>query len=432
MKKFLIFLLVPTVFMALFVACQAAPAEKGSGNDNGEPKEIRVFLPEHPYADLLIPLLPEFEEKTGITVIMEQMNENELTEKQLEGIATGTQVADVFMTRPATETLRFLENNWMMPLNGFDFSDFPANTAEIGLKDGIPHYIPLVIEWHTLFYRKDLLENAGLSVPTTIEELEEAAKILNRGGVAGFASRGAGFPAVSQISSFIYNYGGRYIEDGRAVFDSPEAVDAIRTYGRILGVSGPNGINEMSWSEIMSIFQAGNLAMWTDASVFYSQLIDPEHSQIPPEHVGVASFPRGPAADEAYIITGWGMSISSMTEDVDSAVAFLTWATSREIAEKAMLVNIPMARLSVWNDPAITTHLSPEMVATMLHASEFGFPYVMPLMTSIFQARELIGEVISESINTRGTSPRLQELATQKTEEVNDLLKADGEYGTAR
>jgi len=91
-----------------------------------------------------------------------------------------------------------------------------------------------------------------------------------------------------------------------------------------------------------------------------------------------------------------------------------------------------MARISVWNDPSITNHINPEIVDTMIHASQFGYPYPMPFMTSIIRARELIGEVISESINTRGTSPRLQEMATRKAAEVNELLKADGEYGTAR
>jgi len=117
---------------------------------------------------------------------------------------------------------------------------------------------------------------------------------------------------------------------------------------------------------------------------------------------------------------------------MDSAMEFLTWATSREMAHRAMLANIPMARISVWNDPAITTHINPEIVDTMLHASQYGYPYAMPFMTSIVRTRELIGEVISESINTRGTSPRLQTLTTQKVAEVNNLLRADGEYGTAR
>jgi len=68
----------------------------------------------------------------------------------------------------------------------------------------------------------------------------------------------------------------------------------------------------------------------------------------------------------------------------------------------------------------------------MIHASQNGFPLDRPFITSVVRARDFIGEMITESINTRGASPRLQALATQKVADVNELLRADGEYGTAR
>jgi hypothetical protein len=37
--------------------------------------------------------------------------------------------------------------------------------------------------------------------------------------------------------------------------------------------------------------------------------------------------------------------------------------------------------------------------------------------------------VIIESINTKGASSRLAAMAAEKAAGVNDLLKADGEYG---
>jgi multiple sugar transport system substrate-binding protein len=50
-------------------------------------------------------------------------------------------------------------------------------------------------------------------------------------------------------------------------------------------------------------------------------------------------------------------------------------------------------------------------------------------MSSVGQARDLIGEVIIESINTKGTSSKLPALAAEKARAVDELLKADGEYG---
>jgi len=430
MKKIVVFLLILIILCAIFVSCKRKPL--GEGSEVTVPKEVRVLLAAHPYGDLIKPLIPEFERETGIKIILEQLNENELNQKLTTEFSTGTSTVDVFMTRPLQETLLFLKNNWITPLDGYDFYDYPSNTVEIGRSNGKPYVVPLIVEWQVLYYRKDLFQAAGLRVPTTFEELENAARILNKDGIAGFASRGAGSPAVTQISSFIFNHGGRFMENGTAAFASPQAVDAIRLYGRLLGVSGPVSVGTMSWNQILPLFQAGRLAMWTDASVFYGQLIDPQFTQIPAENIGIARLPRGHAADQPYIITAWGMSISSQTRDMDSALEFLSWATSKEMAQRGMLANITMARTSVWNDPAITSQVNPSLVDTMIHASRNGYPYDRPFMTSVVRARELIGEVISESINTRGTSPRLAALARQKAAEVNELLRADGEYGTAR
>jgi len=430
MKKFPFFFLVFILISAFFVTCH----RKASGEyaETIQPREVRVLLANHPYGDLLKIFIPEFERDTGIKVIMEQLNENDLNRKLTTEFAAGASSVDVFMTRPLQETLLFLKNDWIKPLDEYDFSDYPSNTVEIGRKDGKPYVVPLLVEWQVLYYRKDLFQAAGLNVPENFEELENAARILNRDGVAGFASRGSGSPAVTQVSSFIYNFGGRFIENGIAVFDSPQAVDAIRLYGRLLGISGPQGVNAMSWNQLLPLFQAGRLAMWTDASVFYGQLIDPQFTEIPAENIGVTKLPRGPAADEPFIITSWGMSISSQVRDMDSALEFLNWAASAEMARRGMLANITMARSSMWNDPSITAQVNSGLVETMIHASQNGYPYDRPFITSVVMARELIGEVISESINTRGTSPRLSALAAQKADEVDELLKADGEYGIVR
>jgi len=428
MKKFIIFLLILIVFGIFLTSCQRrADTEK---NDTEEIKEVRVLLADHPYGKLLLPLIQEFEKETNIKIIFEQLNENELNRKLTNDFTAGISNVDVFMTRPLQETLFFLKNDWIAPLHGYDFSDYPSNTIEIGRRDDELFVVPLIVEWQVLYYRIDLFKAAGLNVPTNFNELENAAKILNKDGVSGFGSRGAGSPAVTQISSFIYNYGGRFIDNGAAVFDSPAAIDAIKLYGRLLGVSGPASVNSMSWNQLMPLFQAGRLAMWTDASVFYGQLIDPQVSIIPASNIGVAKLPRGPAADQPFIITAWGMSISSLARDMDSALEFVKWATSKEMARKGMLANITMARSSMWSDPSITAQVNTGLVETMIHASNNGYPYDRPFMTSVVEARELIGEVISESINTSGTSPRLATLARQKAAEVNELLKIDGEYGT--
>lgn len=417
------------VIIALLLGLVLAPMFAQGTKDEAAPEEIRVLLANHPYGELLKTKIPEFEAETGIKVNYESLQESQLTNKLTTEFATNSSTVDVFMTRPLQEGLMFIKNGWYESLDNYDFADYPANSVDIGRKDGKAYIVPLVTEWQVMYYRKDLFKKAGLSVPTTFAELENAARVLNKDGVAGFASRGKGAAAVTQISSYIYNYGGRYLEDGKAVFDSPEAIEAIRYYGKLLGNYGPQGVTSMSWENVMPVFQAGKVAMWTDASVFYGQIVDPAKTEIPAEDIGVAQLPRGPKDDSPFIVVSWGMAMSSASKNKDAAQKFLDWATSKELAKEGMFTNITMARDSAWADADVRAVMNPGLVETQAHAAKNGFPFDRPFMSSVGQARDLIGEVIIESINTKGTSSKLSALASEKADAVDELLKADGEYG---
>jgi multiple sugar transport system substrate-binding protein len=418
MKRVLVLLLLIGMSTALFA---------GGAAEEGE--EIRVLLANHPYGELLKNAIPEFEAETGIKVNVESLQESQLTQKLTTEFATNSSTVDVFMTRPLQEGLLFMKNGWYKAIDSYDFSDYPSNSVDIGTSEGKTYIVPLVTEWQVMYYRKDLFAAAGISVPKTLSELEAAAAKLHSADVAAFGSRGKGASAVTQISSYIYNFGGRYLDNNVAVFNSPEALDAFRYYGRLLANYGPQGVASMSWENLMPVFQAGKLAMWTDASVFYGQVVDPAKSQVSADNVGVAQLPAGPKGDSPFIVVSWGMGMSSKTKNPDAAQKFLEWATSKELAIQGMLSNITMARNSAWRDATVQAQMNPGLIATQAHAAANGYPYDRPFMSAVGQARDLIGEVIIESINTAGESAKLPALAAEKVKAVNDLLKADGEYG---
>ena len=224
MKKIL------TVVLTAFL-CLPVFAGGNQETGNAKPQEIRVLLANHPYGELLKSAIPEFEAQTGIKVNVESLQESQLTQKLTTEFATNSSSVDVFMTRPLQEGLLFIKNGWYKALNDYNFSDYPSNSVDIGKKDGTPYIVPLVTEWQVMYYRKDLFQKAGIKVPANFTELEAAAKALNTSDVAGFGSRGKGAAAVTQLSSYIYNFGGRYLKDNVAVFDSPDALNAIRYYG---------------------------------------------------------------------------------------------------------------------------------------------------------------------------------------------------------
>jgi multiple sugar transport system substrate-binding protein len=394
-------------------------------------KEIRVLLANHPYGEILKAAIPEFEQSTGIKVNVESLQESQLTTKLTTEFATGSSSVDVFMTRPLQEGKMFYKNGWYAPLTAYDFSDLPKNAMNVATFGSKTYLVPLVTEWEVLYYRKDLFQKAGVKVPTTFAELEAAAKKLNdpSNGVAGIASRGKGAAAVTQASSYVYNYGGLYLDKGKAVFNSKPALDAVRFYGKLLGSYGPQGVTSMSWENIMPLFQAGKVAMWTDASVFYGQIVDPTKSQVSADDVGVATFPAGPKQNSPYIVVSWGMAIAKKSKNLEAAMQFLTWATSKDLAKRAMLANITMARSSAWTDAEVLAKVNKGLVDTRAFAAKNGFAYDRPYMSAVGEARDRIGELIIASINSSGAAADLDKVAANMVAKVNELLEDTGEYG---
>ena len=392
-------------------------------------KEIRVLLANHPYGELLKSVIPEFEKQAGVKVNVDSLQESQLTTKLTTEFATRSSSVDVFMTRPLQEGKMFNKNGWYEPLASMDFSDYPKNVMSVAAAGSAPYLVPLVTEWQVLYYRKDLFQAAGLKVPTNFTELEETAKKLNSDSVAGIASRGKSAAAVTQLSSYVYNFGGSYLDKGVAVFDAPPAVEAMRYYGKILGNYGPKGVTSMSWENIMPLFQAGKIAMWTDASVFYGQIVDPAKTQVPAENVGIANMPAGPKTNSPFIVTSWGIAVAKQSKNKEMALNFLDWATSKDIAIKGMLANITMARSSVWQDKKVLEVIHPGLVETRAFAAQNGNPFDRPYMSAVGEARDQIGELIIEAINTKGESANLPALAKEKAARVNELLKDSGEYG---
>jgi multiple sugar transport system substrate-binding protein len=398
-------------------------------NALAQAKEIRVLLANHPYGDLLRSAIPEFEKATGIKVNVESLQEGQLTTKLTTEFATRSSSVDVFMTRPLQEGKMFYKNGWYEPLTGYDFSDYPQNVMSVATFGQKTYIVPLVTEWQVLYYRKDVLQKAGVKVPTNFAELEAVAKAVNSDALAGFASRGKGGAAVTQLSSYVYNYGGLYLDKGAAVFNSKPALEAVRYYGKLLGNYGPKGITSMSWENIMPLFQAGKIAMWTDASVFYGQIVDPGKTQVAAENVGIATLPAGPSKNSPFIVTSWGIGVAKQSKNKAPARQFLEWATSKDLAKRGMLANITMARSSVWLDSAILAKVNPGLVETRIFAAKNGYPLDRPYMSAVGEARDLIGELIIESINTKGESGNLAKLADQNVGKVNELLQDTGEYG---
>jgi multiple sugar transport system substrate-binding protein len=168
--------------------------------------------------------------------------------------------------------------------------------------------------------------------------------------------------------------------------------------------------------------------MWTDASVFLGNLTDPAKSQVS-DKVGVAMLPAGPKGNSPYIAISWAMALSNQSKNKDQAYDFLLWATSKEMATKAMVEKgITMARNSVWSDASVQAKFDKQLAATAVKIGPIGTPYDRPVMTAVGEARDAIGDVIVLAIETGGSGD-IAGAAKAAAKKVNELLDAAGELG---
>lgn len=396
MKKFFALLLVALLLPAMTQASRAGETT------------LRFVGVNHVATDAIELLLPEFEKETGIKVVIEKFGEDQLNQKLITEFTAGNSTIDVFMTRPLQEARIMARNDWYEDLAPwcaitpeFDFEDFTPSSRASVVVNNITTAIPLVTEAEILYYRKDVLEKAGIAVPDTLDELVEAAKKLTdkKNEFYGFVARGQRSPLITQFSSFLYSHGGDWYnqETRKATVNTPEALAAMEMYSTLLREYGPGGVLNMSWPQACAIFAQGKVAFYTDASSLYPNMLDPEKSTVA-DKTGVAVFPRGPAGRHMYNITAWAIAMTSSSKNKEDAWKFIDFITNKKaITFIQGEQSVQCARNSVWASPEGTKNFPTDWAKAVAESAD-GYAYDRPLVVAVGQARDMIGAAVVDAI----------------------------------
>lgn len=369
-------------------------------------EEIRFVAGLQPWQAAVEELIPQFEELSGITVNMESLPEDQFRQRLQVELTAGSDDIDVFMSSIQQDGARFAQSGWYEDLApyvanesltspDYNFADFSDSVVEGHTFDGVLSALPIQLEVQMMYYRKDLLAAAGYdAAPTTLEELSEIAEATTDpdAGVYGFAARGKGAASVTQLTSFLLNYGSSYIgDDGKAAFASDEGIDAIAEYGRLIREYGPSGSTNNSWEELLALFQAGSLAMWPDNSGQAIAVRDP--AAVPfADEVGFAPMPAGPKGD-AQTFFGWAAAMSSSSANKEASWLFLQWLTSPDVVGQLQEQGIPGGRVSVPFGPDVNA----EFVTAFQTALAKAEPQ-LPQVKSVPEVRDAIGAAVVTSI----------------------------------
>ena len=420
---------VAAIVAATFFAAGTLTACSAGAGDDGGSKTLRVTLANHVWTDTIKSKLPEFEAATGLTVELSQYGEDQLSDQYNVKLNAGTDEIDVMMYRPLQEGKLFAKNGYLADLSDnvesnadWNWSDFQSGPVESTTYDGNVVGVPIITEQEVLYYRKDLLAKAGLEVPTTMDELEAAAKAIKEQnpGVAGFVARTGKSAAVTQFSSFLYSFGGDFIdEDGNSAIASPEAKEAYAFYGGLIRDYGPENVStDMSWPEAMAIFTQGQAGLYTEADSLYKNATDPETSKVS-DTVGFAPMPAGPGGSAAYNVPSWALGVNAESAYTDEAWSFIEWATSADLTLEVQQDGVPGARQSVWEDPEGTSTYPADLAAAIATSTKNGVGHDRPLVIKVPEAREIVGDPIVIAI-TGGDSDAAADAASEAFQGILD------------
>src|SRR5215212_2730149 len=242
--------------------------------------------------------------------------------------------------------IQFAAQGWIQDLS----DDFPESEQQKFLPapisantyEGAIYGIPWFTDAGMLYFRKDLLEQAGYSAPPeTWDELKEMAlkTTQDTGTKNGFVFQGSNYEGgVCNGCEYIWTHGGEILSEvtsGKVVIDSPEALAGLETYRSLIseGVA-PQAVANYDETTSEPVFGGGDAVFLRDWPGFYGLLGIPAkdggYPNVKPEQVGIAPIPTAEPGMQSYsALGGWNQLINAASAHQNEARQFIEFMTAR-------------------------------------------------------------------------------------------------------
>jgi len=378
-----------------------------------EAEEINVVLFGMPYTRGLQTLAGDFEAETGIKANIEVIGQDVFENRITLSFTGATGDIDVVHT-PVIQVQRWVAADWLKPITA-EVDAMPvkdeilAGPLDAYLVNGERWAVPFMAGTGLMTYRADILEEAGLDVPETWEEMLEVAAAVHSDETAAIAMRavpGQGF------NMFIFPmvmraYGGKFFTDYvngdlTPAINSPENLEALKIYIKLLNDYAPEGAGNFNFAEVNAAAQNGQIVFAVEGTGVVSQIVDPEKSKFAGE-TGLALPPGGPAGRSPAIAVH-GLGIPTSAANPEAAAKFIEWAVSTETVTKISLAEpFPDFTTGTVADNADViakyADVHPDFLKLRVEALDLAIGHYRPLLPDWPALGQAIGENINAAIN---------------------------------
>ena len=293
------------------------------------------------------------------------LEENVLRQRVTTDIATKAGQFDI-LTIGNYEVPIWAKQNWLLPMDNlpatYAVDDLLKPVRDALTYEGKLYGLPFYAESAMTYYRKDLFQKAGITMPAapTYAEIRGFAdKITDKPNqVYGMCLRGKpGWGEnMAYVTSLVTAMGGQWFDMAwKPEIDTPAWKQAVTYYSDILKADGPPGASSNGFNENLALFASGKCGMWIDATVAGGMLFDTKQSQVA-DKVAFAPIPTGSFKGGPTWLWSWNLAIPASTKHADAARTFVTWATSKDyiqlVAKENGWVAVPPGtRQSTYDNP---------------------------------------------------------------------------------
>jgi ABC-type glycerol-3-phosphate transport system substrate-binding protein len=242
--------------------------------------------------------------------------------------------------------------------------------------------IPLEHRVQVLYYRKDLLDKAGIKVPTTWTQLGEASKALTSDKMAGFTVGLSKKDNASNLTQWLvpamWAMGGDlWDKKGRAAFNTEAGARAFQFLADMVGKYGMSKSSVNMGSEDLTLaMKAGTLAM---AAMGSHRVGTVRTGKGIGENLQTAPLPVPDGGSQAAYVTGWFLGVGKNTKHKAEAWKFLEHHVSAESQILYAKISGEMpSRKSAFKDTFFQSASGAEMKSWADYISRSGKSYVLP------------------------------------------------------
>jgi multiple sugar transport system substrate-binding protein len=338
-------------------------------------------------------------------------------------LQAGSPVYDV-IAMDVIWTAQFASAGWIIPLDPtkFPLGHFLRPAVDTAQYNGHLWAVPYYSNAEVLYYRKDILAQAGKAAPATWAQLASLARtVAPRYGLQGYAGQLAPYEGLTvNFADALQSAGGSILSPGgdQVAVNSPQAQAGLNFLVNGLR-QGWIPQSSLGYEEESSAdaFKSGKLLFLNNWPYIYSEASTPGPANKVYGKVGIVPLPGldGPGSSS---LGGANLAVSAFSRHQATALNFIQYLTSLP-EERQMLAysGFPPVWTSLYSDPAMVRQYPylPVVRQAILTAQP------RPSIVDYDQASLAISSAVYQALTgKKSTGQALTQLAAQLTQIIRD------------